>query len=246
MDIRNNYLFGIDIDLSNYGLGKIYQPKYRDFLDNNMEHSDFVKVFYLSEIFNYKYGSEIEKIGPIVFLMSIDLENKDESLMKNLHTSLEILYRTKDIKFVEHLATFIINEEIVIDKENFKYLCRVVLEMTKTNIDYKALDKKATSDNEILNEFERRKKEYEEKSSKKKNDITFIDIINTVIHYQNNINYQSILDWTIYQIKNTYEILISKEANYITIFRQASMKFDIQEVSNWQTSAKLNKSKLGK
>ena len=146
MDIRNNYLFGIDIDLSNYGLGKIYQPKYRDFLDNNMEHSDFVKVFYLSEIFNYKYGSEIEKIGPIVFLMSIDLENKDESLMKNLHTSLEILYRTKDIKFVEHLATFIINEEIVIDKENFKYLCRVVLEMTKTNIDYKALDKKATSD----------------------------------------------------------------------------------------------------
>ena len=50
MDIRNNYLFGTDIDLSNYGLGKIYQPKYRDFLDNNMEHSDFVKVFYLSMV----------------------------------------------------------------------------------------------------------------------------------------------------------------------------------------------------
>ena len=118
--------------------------------------------------------------------------------------------------------------------------------MTKTNIDYKALDKKNTSDNELLNEFERRKKEYEEKSSKKKNEITFMDIINTVIHYQNNINYQSILDWTIYQIKNTYEVLISKEANYIAVFRQASMKFDIQEVSNWQTSAKLNKTKLNK
>ena len=118
--------------------------------------------------------------------------------------------------------------------------------MTKTIIDYKSLDKKSTSDDKILNEFERRKKEYEEKSSKKKNEITFIDIINTVIHYQNNIDYQSILNWTIYQIKNTYEVLMAKEANYITIFRQASMKFDIQEISNWQVSAKLNKSRLGK
>ena len=246
MDIRNNYLFGTDIDLSNYGLGKIYQPKYRDFLDNNMEHSDFVKVFYLSEIFNYKYGSEINNIGLIFFLMTIDLENKNESLIESLHTSLELLYKTKNIRFVEHMGAFIINEDIVIDKDNFKHLCTVVLEMTKTNIDYKALDKKNTSDNELLNEFERRKKEYEEKSSKKKNEITFIDIINTVIHYQNNIDYQSILNWTIYQIKNTYEVLMAKEANYITIFRQASMKFDIQEISNWQVSAKLNKSRLGK
>ena len=95
-----------------------------------------------------------------------------------------------------------------------------------------------------MNEFERRKREYEEKQSKKKNETTFIDIINTVIHYQNNINYNDILNWTIYQIKNTYEVLMAKESSYITIFRQASMKFDIQEVSNWQTSAKLNKAKL--
>lgn len=246
MDIRNSYLFGLDIDLSKYRLGKIYQPKYKDFLEYGIEHSEFIKAFYLSEIFSYKFGPEIEKVGPIVFFMSMDLESRDNNLIKSLHNSLEILYKTKDIEFIEHLATFIVNEEIVINKENFKYLSTTVLEMTKTIIDYKSLDKKSTSDDEILNEFERRKKEYEEKSSKKKNEITFIDIINTVIHYQNNIDYQSILNWTIYQIKNTYEVLMAKEANYITIFRQASMKFDIQEISNWQVSAKLNKSRLGK
>ena len=50
MDIRNSYLFGLDIDLSKYGLGKIYQPKYRDFLEYNIEHSDFVKVFYFKQV----------------------------------------------------------------------------------------------------------------------------------------------------------------------------------------------------
>ena len=244
MDIRNNYLFGLDIDLSKYGLGRIYQPKYKDFLEYGLDHSDFVKVFYLSKIFDYKYGPQIKEVGPLVFLMTVDLESKEDKLLETLILALNILYKTKNIKFIDHLATFIVEEEVVIDKSNFMYLCEVILEMTKTSIDYKALDKKTPSNNEIMNEFERRKREYEEKQSKKKNETTFIDIINTVIHYQNNINYNDILNWTIYQIKNTYEVLTAKESSYITIFRQASMKFDIQEVSNWQTSAKLNKAKL--
>lgn len=246
MDVRNNYLFGTDIDLNKYNLGVIHQPKYEDLMKYNMDISDFIKVFYLSEVFNYRYNSEINNLGSIAFLMMMDLQDKESKLLESLKLSLEIIYKTENIRFIDHIATFVVDEKIVIDKENFDMLCKIVLEMTKTNIDYKELNKKPPSDDELLNEFERRKKEYEEKHPKKNSEISFVDILNTIIHYQNNIDYNKILGWTIYQIKNTYEVLVAKESNYISLFRQASMKFDIPEVANWQNYAKLNKTKMDK
>lgn len=244
MDIRNYYLFGMDIELDSCKLGTIYQPKYKDFIKHKIDYFDFIKVFYLSDIFTNRYGEEIGDFGTIVFLMTMDLESKKEKLMDTLMLSLKILYQTEDVKFIDHMATFIIKDSVVIDKTNFNDLCKVVLDMTKTKVDYNALEEKADSDDELLNEFEKRKREYEERHAKSKDDTSLLDVINIIIHYQSSINYNDILNWTIYQIKNTFETLASKESNYIAIYRQCSMKFDIQELEDWKGKGKLDKAKF--
>lgn len=244
MDIRNNYLFGMDINLKKYGLGIISQPKLEDLLKHEIDYSDFIKIFYLSDIFSYKYKEEIKDLGMIVFLISVDIENTDEKLIDSLMKSLKILYKTENIEFIDHMASFIVNEDIVIDKDNFDTLCSIVLEMTKTKVNYETLDSKDNSEDELINEFERRKKEYEKRNSKAKNETTLLDIINTIIHYQQDIDYNKILKWTVYQIKNTFEVLVNKEYYNISLRRQMSMKFDIQEISDWKKKAKLDRTKF--
>ncbi|MGL5348270.1 MAG: hypothetical protein ACRDA3_13045 [Peptostreptococcaceae bacterium] len=244
MDIRNSYLFGTKINLEKYHLGYLYQPKYRDFLSLEIDYFDFIKVFYLSDIFIYKYKKEIKSMGIIFFLMLMDVEGSSDRLINSLTKSLKILYQTENIKFIDHAATFIIDDKIVVDNNNFEILCNVVIEMTKTTINYDKLEDKKVDDDELINEFERRKKEFEEKHSKSSEEISFLDIVNMIIHFQSNVDYEKILDWTIYQLKNTYEVMLSREANYINIFRQASMRFEIQEIGSWKDGAKLNKTKI--
>lgn len=43
------------------------------------------------------------------------------------------------------------------------------------------------------------------------NKYVFYDMCNQIIHMQSQINYKSIMDFTIWQFKNTYNILLSKK-----------------------------------
>lgn len=243
MRLENYYLFGLPIPLEKYNLGTIYQPRYLDLINKKMELSDFIRPFFLNELIHKKYSEMVKEVGEIVMLMVFDAQKQYKDHFEVIGTLIEVLkmvYQTDNIRFIEHSATFIIDNKIVIDKDNFNIFSKVIMEMTRSKFEIKEEEE----DNEILDEFERRRLEYEKKTKKKNDGLSMLEIANVLVHSQDVIDYDKVLNLTIYQIKNSYEALQRKELNKIEITRQASMKFDIQEVGFWQTDLKIEESNL--
>ena len=76
------------------------------------------------------------------------------------------------------------------------------------------------------------RKKHREKVGKK-NEVNFIDIINIIIH-SSKFKYEDVLNFTVYQIKNTFETISSKDSYETMMQYKLSQKFDIKEdVKSW-------------
>ena len=122
-----------------------------------------------------------------------------------------------------------------------------MMKIDKSKLKFDKPKKKEMS--EIEKEFERRRQKYLEVTNKKNKDepLTLIDIANIVSH-SGLFKYDDVLNMTIYQLKNSFDIINKKEAFDINMLHRVSPKFDMskEKYEHWTEKIKLDKSTLSK
>lgn len=250
--IKYNYLFGKDINLTKYNLGVIKQPKIKDFVENNLSMEQFYIPFIFSDILinNSPNPDDVikikNKIGDLTFLlfyMSEDNENAIE-LLKNFKKVLFMLYGTDNMSFTNKTIT--ISDSIIIDNNNFSILCDIILEFLV--IDKKQFVKKVKPKEEksaILQRFEKLEQESLKKQKNKNKGFGILELCNIIIH-NSNFTYEQVYNMTIYQIKNSYEVLMEKESYMTQQLYRISPKFEFKDdkksFKHWSDKTRLNNS----
>lgn len=252
MGLEYYYLFGLDIPLDRYKLGFIRQPRLKDYIlkDINIEMF-YIPFIYVDMIIDKSENSEevkklVDKLGVFNFLIKTCLESKNISVLVAIQESLKFLYDTDDVKFGEN-ANIIIKDNVCVDNDNFDTLTTIIFEMLKidkSKIKFEK-DKKELSD--IEKEFERRRKAHLERSGKKKKDdnLTILDIANITIH-SGSFSYDEVFNMTIYQIKNSFEVITKKDSFDINMMHRVSPKFEASKdkLEHWTEKIKIDKSSL--
>ena len=92
------YLFGLDIPLEKYGLGRIKQPKIIDFLSKDIGIDDFFYPFVINDILigQSKDKDSIlklkESMGDLTFLIANCIQSGRVDMLESMKESLEFLY----------------------------------------------------------------------------------------------------------------------------------------------------------
>ena len=245
------YLFGLDIPLEKYGLGSIKQPKIIDFLSKDISIDNFYYPFLMNDIIlaqSKDIDSVIkikESLGDLTFLLMNCIQANRKDVVELLKKSLIFLYRTDEVSITDELTIKIGDYEI--DNSNFNILCNVVLEMLKIDKSKMKLNQSPKKDmTDIEKEFERRRLEYEKRISKNKKDkdLTMLDIMNIVIH-SSHFKYEDVVNMTLYQLKNSFDVLTKKDAYNTTLMYMVSPKFEVKEKQeHWMEKIKIDKSTL--
>ena len=244
------YLFGLDIPLEEYGLGKIKQPKVIDFLSKDIGIEDFFYPFVINDVLigHSEDKNAVlklkESMGSLTFLMVNCMQSGRADMLESIKESLEFLYDSK-FDITDRLTIKVGDVEIT--NSNFPILCGVILEMLKIDKSKLKFDKPIKKEmSAIEKEFERRRKEYEERlgKQKKEKDLTILDMANISIH-TSNFKYEDILNMTLYQLKNSFDVLTKKDAYDTTVMYMVSPKFEIKDKQeHWIEKIKINKSTL--
>lgn len=247
------YLFGENIDLAKYKLGRIKQPKINDFVKNNITIEDFYSPFIMNDLMikqTKKVQETIElkeKLGTLTFLMFNIYnasEERKEELLNSFRNSFYLLYETKEIIFKDY-KIFIGSEEdlVIVDNDNFDILCDVVLEMLKINKDNLNVEEKKPM-SALDRVFEERRNKYKKKA-KKEEGFSILDLCNIVVHGYS-LEYEKVYNMTIYQLKNSYEVMLKKEAFHNDTLYRISPKFEFKDnkFEHWVEKAKIEKSNL--
>lgn len=243
------YIFGLDIPLEEYGLGKIKQPKIKDFLSKDIGMDDFFYPFIMNDIIIGQSQDKDtvlkikESMGDLTFLLANCIQSKRFDILSLIKKNLEFLYQG-NVSITDKCTIEVNNIEI--NNSNFKILCDVVLEMLKIDKSKLKFDKPIKKEmSEIEKEFERRRKKYEERVGKKKEKgLTILDIANATIH-TSNFKYEDILNMTLYQLKNSFDVLTKKDQYDLTMMYMVSPKFEIKDKQeHWIEKIKINKSTL--
>ena len=226
------YLLGVDIPLEKYGLGLIKQPKIRDFLSKDIGMENFFYPFVMNDIIiGQSQDKESilklkESLGDLTFLLINCVQGNRLDILDMIKDSLEFLYN-KEVEIKEDFTIKV--GDLNINNLNFSILCNVVLEMLKIDKSKIKFDKPVKELSDIEKEFERRRKEYEERVVKKSDkSLTILDMINISIH-SSNFTYNDMLDMTLYQVKNSFDVLTKKDTYETTVMYMVSPKFEIKD-----------------
>ena len=183
-------------------------------------------------------------MGDLTFLLINCLQSNRDDMLFAIKKSLEFLY-DKEVKITDNLTIQI--GEIEINNFNFKILCDAVLEMLRIDKSKLKFDKPIKKEmSEIEREFERRRREYEKRVGKKKNekDLTILDMVNVLVH-TSNFKYEDVLNLTLYQLKNSFDVITKKDAYDTTVMYMVSPKFEIKDKQeHWIEKIKIDKSTL--
>ena len=165
-------------------------------------------------------------------------------ILDSIKEHLEFLYDT-DVEIKEDFTIRVGDFEI--NNSNFNVLCDVILEMLKIDKSKIKFDKPIKKEiSAIEKEFERRRKEYEKRVGKKKNekDLTILDMVNVLVH-TSNFKYEDVLNLTLYQLKNSFDVITKKDAYDTTVMYMVSPKFEIKDKQeHWIEKIKIDKSTL--
>ncbi|MGL5764741.1 MAG: hypothetical protein ACRCX8_03775 [Sarcina sp.] len=228
------YLLGLDLNLEDFGLGVIKQPRLIDFLNKDVSIEGFYTPFIMNDYVIGKSDNKEEMttlknhLGSLTFL--IGLIGTDLGVVNQLITSLKFLYDTDSVIINEDYSINI--DDILITNDNFNMLSDIVLEMQ--NLD-KGQFKFENDNKKIDDPIEARFEFFRKKSKKKKTEVSMIDHLNYLIHSnEGSMDYEKILNMTMYQIRNSLGTLGHK-VNYETMFKyKLSSKFDIKDnIKNW-------------
>lgn len=251
MKLEYSYLFGLEINLEEYGLGRIKQPRLIDFINKDVDVQKFYLPFIVNDIVIGQSNSvealtEVKKsLGGLTFFLTNCYQSQNMAMLELLKKSLGLLY---DCEVVSGNKLDLIAGDVIIDNSNFDILSNVVLEMLKIDKSKMKFEKEEDPYKDIPKELLEAKKKYFERNkdkAKKEQGLTIIDIANIVIHSKT-IDYDKVLNMTVYQIKNSYEIISSKESFDIGTLYRISPKFDTgkEKYEHWTEKIKLDKSSL--
>lgn len=228
-------MFGLSINLDHY-LGTIYQPTLNDIIKRNIKIEDVWYPFVVDK------NACLDGLGVFDTFVLLHITKKDKKIMENLINSLKILYRTEDVEFNPNTATIVIDKKYTLDKDNYNYLCENVAEIFM--LDLRDIQKKY---DEIRKERERPKSAIEkrfemlEARSRKRrgkqesNTFDLIDMSNYLIHSSEKYTYENVLNMTVWQIKNSFN-LYNKKENYDMEKRyRTSGNFDMgkEKMKHW-------------
>ena len=233
------YMTGLPVKL-NYDLGQIYQPRLFDFMEQDITIEEFAQPF-CARVDVVDFGDS-EKVNDILKnLKDFDLFFLDKGVMVDrLILSLSMLYKTKDIIFDVDNQCVIISKSIIIDRDNFTYLADVVLNMLCMEKPKKQENKRKYKDDYRQKLWEKMQKYRVE--NEKKNAITFLDIVNFVIHSSISVDYERVYNLTYYQLINTYTTLMNKMAYEEHMMYKTSGQFKMEgETKHWGTQSKIKK-----
>lgn len=237
------------------GLGEIKQITVEDLFDNEMDISSFLEPFYMEVAIHDDI--EISMMNTLFILSKKSLDESKEPILLKFQKSLSMIYDI-DLKYIklstlnENVVIKILDKEskrfdeksgeykykskIIIDDGNIHILCKTVLEMTDTKVK-KSDDDKIIGDAEVVAKF-RMYRAREAQRQAEENKYIFYDMCNQIIHMQEVVDYSRILNLTIWQFKNTYNVLTNREVND-NIIKSGSVKYDAKNLNDWRKETKL-------
>lgn len=233
-------LSGKDIDLREFNLGIIKQPKIQTFIEV-VDNIEFIKPFYMVRYWNNNGAfEEVEMPFNIYYTLS----QKNKSLLVDLMLYLMILYDTKDVKLKncgdKGYSIFIKSQDNIesfIDDSNFNILSKIVLEIMYYDEPKKEIKEKIEGSAEDIALFEKYEKEFKEKQNKK-NAIYFEEIVRQVIHTRK-ITYNEIKKWTVWQLQDAYRSEKAME-NYRLTWKLAMVgAYKGKNIPEWYEGNKL-------
>lgn len=255
---------GLPIPLEHFGLGRIHQPTLMEFIRSGIDITDFSHPFILNKemILNRSEGVDnlLKNLGRLKFLFVYDYSTKEKrekdgskGIIELLVDSLKIIYQTDNIMVMNMISTIIVDNNILITDDNFQDLADAVVEMVR--IDVRAMRKKIEENrkrdemekkNPMLKLFREKEEEHKRRTSKNQ-DFSLIDMANVVIHSQGNIDYEKAFNMTLYQLKNSYEVIIKKEIFNVNLMHRISPNFQpTEDFKLWEDKVSVIKSVLGK
>lgn len=266
IDMEYFYMLGIPINLEDRNLGIIYQPTLRDFINNGVDIVSFTHPFLLDKdmVLNRNQGVDeyLNNLGRLQFLIVYDectkekrLETGERGILEYLVDSLKLIYKTNDIQIIPTISSIIVDKKFIITNDNFGYLSKLIIEMTRVNVKEmkKKIEeerKKKLEDKEedpYLKRFRELERQYNKEKEGEKKDFSLLDMINIVIHSQSVIDYDKVFDLTVYQLKNSYEVIINKETYNVNLMHRISPNFQPSEdFKLWEEKANVIRSELNK
>lgn len=234
---KSELVFGMSVKLDN-NLGSFEQIKLKELIELDLEFETLISPFILDKKIAEMFESK--KLFYIFFIEGV-LKEKI-GFLSGLIKSLEVIYKTKNIVVDENSCSIIINEEFIIDADNFDYLCDSMcrLFMIDRNSIQRAYDKDRANANKKESETDRKFREMRERSlrnrGKSKEDEIFslTDIANYLIHCSEKYTYETVKDLTIWQLKNSFNLYQKKDGYDIEMKYRTSGNFNIKEdVKHW-------------
>ena len=259
MDLSKGILLtGLPITFKN-PLKKIHQPRLNEIYSAGFSISDFMKPFTMIEL--NKEGFKLAEF-PLLYFFKITEKLRVESKWNvdvDFFLALSLLYKTNvgNIKVLKTTKSIVIkvlddeeNEIGLITDENFLELTSTVLKMLDVIVSHK--EEVVQGDKETLDKFEQRTREYEDKKRQnlidkginpdfvdaEKNEIGFYNMINFVVHQQTVVDYDKVMNLTVWQLKNSYSTLMLKTATnrYID---SGSIQYKLEgKVNDWIEESK--------
>lgn len=233
------FMTGTPVKL-NHNLGEIYQPKLFDYMEKDITVEEFAQPFCARvDVVDFEDDEKIEDI--LKKIKDFDLFFIDKGVMLNkLINSLSILYKKDDIKLDVYNQCIFISDSIIINRDNFTYLADVVLNMLCMEKPKKEVKKRKYKDDYRQKLWEKMQRYRAE--NEKKNAITFLDIVNFVVHSNSVIDYERVYRLTYYQLINTYTTLMNKGGYEEHLMYKTSGQFKMEsELKHWGIQSKIKK-----
>lgn len=249
---KDKLLFGLPIEIKD--MGTIYQPRLKDFIDRNFDIQKFIRSFNIKANLVFEDASDLKNFDVFIYQLSLRLP-KDKLLVTELIESLKLLYKTDKVELTmlddKDLHSVCVSIEVAENNEskiyyinrdnydNFAKTILILLDLGNNTTDIELSEELSEIDLKIAQrkkEFERKKAEREAKLNKEeKEEITLYDLVNYIIHTDNSqFNYQNVLDLTIYQIKNTFNMYRQKENYNLFMSYKTSGQFKIDnDINHW-------------
>ena len=231
---------GKDIDLTKYNLGIIKQPTVDMFM-GNLEIHEFMKPFYFERIL--KVNKALVEELPFTTCLMV---GRESNIGKLIIDSLMVLYGTNEINYNEDLNTILIKKDkkpiAYINDENYDMLCETLLYVfyfdepkpSKKEQEYEG-DPELIA---IVKEMEEQQRKKEREKAEKEA-VHFEEYVRRVMHLKN-CSYEEIKDLTIFQLKDSYYSLTSKEADQYT-WMMICAGADIKNPKSWQEKTKIKR-----
>ena len=231
---------GKDIDLTKYNLGIIKQPTVDMFM-GNLEIHEFMKPFYFERIL--KVNEALVEELPFTTCLMV---GRESNIGKLIIDSLMVLYGTNEINYNEDLNTILIKKDkkpiAYINDENYDMLCETLLYVFYFD-EPKPSEKEQKYEGDpeliaIVKEMEEQQRKKEREKAEKEA-VHFEEYVRRVMHLKN-CSYDEIKDLTIFQLKDSYYSLTSKEADQYT-WMMICAGADIKNPKFWQEKTKIKR-----